>query len=125
MREFDTREITVAMEQLKSSRKKGIAEQFKFKTKGPYIILKKAIPGSYCMQGLYFIEGIGSPGRKFKTPTTRMDNIPSIMVLHKHVDVSATIFATILVPLVNKPMETFLGVIKRGNYQAYILESRW
>ena len=47
------------------------------------------------------------------------------MVLHKYVDGVDTIFATMVVPLVNNMLETWLGVIRRGTYQAASEDSRW
>ena len=47
------------------------------------------------------------------------------MVLHKYVYWVDTIFATMVVPLVNNMLETWLGVIRRGTYQAAAEDSRW
>ena len=59
-----------------------------------------------------------------KESEARMENIPSTMVLHKHVYGSDAIFATIPVPLVNNPIVKWIGVIRRGSYQAEIEDSR-
>ena len=40
------------------------------------------------------------------------------MVIHKHADGVKTIFSTMEGPLVKNPMEKWLGVIRRGSYQA-------
>ena len=54
-----------------------------------------------------------------------MENIPSNVVLHKHVDVADAIFATISIPLVkNLPVKWF-GVIKRVTYKAAAEDSSW
>ena len=47
------------------------------------------------------------------------------MVLHKHVDGADTRFATMEGPLVNNPLGKWIGVIRRGSYQAASEDSRW
>ena len=47
-----------------------------------------------------------------------MENTPFKMVIKKHVDQAETIFTTMSGPLVNNPLEKWLGVIRRGSYQA-------
>ena len=54
-----------------------------------------------------------------------MENIPSTMVLHKHVDGAENRFATIAGPLEKNPLEKWLGVIRRGTYQAAYEDIRW
>ena len=66
-----------------------------------------------------------NPEKKVKKSAAKMENIPSTMVLHKHVDVADTIFATMLGPLVNNPLGKWLGVIRRGTYQEVSEDSRW
>ena len=77
------------------------------------------------MHSFPFCEGIGRPGIKVKESADRMENIPSTMVLHKHVDGTDTIFSITAGPLYNNPLEKWLGVIRRGNYQAASKDSRW
>ena len=50
--------------------------------------------------------------------------MPSTMLLHKHVDGADTIFSTMSVLLVKKPLLKWLGVIRRGSYQASAEDSR-
>ena len=50
--------------------------------------------GSYWLQRFPFCEGIGRSVRKLKQSAARMENIPSIMVPHNHVDGEDTIFFT-------------------------------
>ena len=76
----------VVRKQVKSSIKDGISQKLVFKTKGPYIVIDKAAPISYWLQRLLFCEGLGISGRKVKESAARMENIPSTMVLHNHVD---------------------------------------
>ena len=54
-----------------------------------------------------------------------MENIPSTVVLHKHVDGEDTRFATMAGPLTNNPLGKLLGVIRRGTCQAASEYSRW
>ena len=54
-----------------------------------------------------------------------MENIPSNMMFHKHVYGMETIFSTVEGPLVDNTLEKYLGVIRRGNYQAAYEDSRW
>ena len=54
-----------------------------------------------------------------------MENIPSTMVLHKHVDDADTIFTTMSVPLENNILEKWLGVIRRESYQEVSEDIRW
>ena len=54
-----------------------------------------------------------------------MEKIPSIMVLHKHVEGSDTIFSTMSVSLINNPLVKWIGVIRRGTYQAASEDIRW
>ena len=87
--------------QVKSSIKYGTAQKLVFKTKGPYRVLKKAIPKAYWIQRLTFCESLGRPGRKVEESATRMEKIPSTMVLHKNVDEADTRFAIMAGPLMN------------------------
>ena len=54
-----------------------------------------------------------------------MENIPSTMVFHKHVDGANIIFSTMAGPLANNPLEKWIGVIVIGTYQAASEDSRW
>ena len=111
--------------QAKSSIKDGIAQKLVSKTKGPYIVLEKDTPISYWIQYLSLCEGIGRPGRKVKKSAARMENTPSTVVLHKYLDRSDTRFSTIKGPLLNNLLGKWLGVIRRGTYQAAYEDSRW
>ena len=72
-----------------------------------------------------FYEGIERPGIKVKESAAGTEKIPSIMVIHKHVDGSDTKFSTMAVPLVNNPLLKWLGLIITGAYQAAAEDSRW
>ena len=54
-----------------------------------------------------------------------MEKIPPTMIIHKHVSGADTIFFTMPGPLVNNPLGKWLGVIRRGSYQAAAEDSRW
>ena len=60
-----------------------------------------------------------------KESSARMEKIPSIMVLHKHLDVVDTIFSNMAVLLANTPWGGCIEVIRRGAYQAASEDSRW
>ena len=60
-----------------------------------------------------------------KEPEARKKNIPSTMVLHKHLDGADTIFATMSGPLANNTLEKWIGVIIRGTYQSASEDSMW
>ena len=94
----------VVSNQVKSSRKDGVSQKPVFKTNRPYRVLEKDTPRSYWLQSLPFCESLGRPENKLKESVTRMEKIPSAMVLHNHVDGSETIFYTMLGPLVNNTM---------------------
>ena len=54
-----------------------------------------------------------------------MDNIPSTMVVHKHLDGVDTIFAAMAGLLAKKYLEKWTGVVRRGTYQESSEDSRW
>ena len=58
------------------------------------------------------------PGIKVKELTARMENIPSTMVIHKHIDGADNRFDTMAGTLTKYSFEKWLGVIRRGTYQA-------
>ena len=51
-----------------------------------------------------------------KDSASRMENIPSTMVIHKNLDVLETRFSTMVGPLVKNTLGKFLGVIRIGAY---------
>ena len=57
--------------------------------------------------------------------SVKMEKIPSNMVLQKYVYGPGTIFYTISVPLLKDTMGKWLGVIRRGTYQAAVGDIRW
>ena len=61
-----------------------------------------------------FCEGLGRPGIKVKEYAVSMEKIPSTMVLNKHVNGTETRFTTMSGPLVNNPLEKWLGVFRKG-----------
>ena len=60
-----------------------------------------------------------------KEPVSRIEKIPSTMVLNRHAYGSDTIFTTMSGPLVNSPLGKCLGVIRRVSYQAPSEYSIW
>ena len=67
---------------------------------------------------------MGRPVIKVKESAARVENIPSTVVIHKHVYGMDTIFYTITGPLANNTLGELLVVIKRGTYQAAAEDSR-
>ena len=61
---------------------------------------------------------MGRTVKKVKELEAKIKN-PSTMVIYKHVDVADTRFATMLIPLVNIPMEKCLELIIRGTQKGY------
>ena len=58
-----------------------------FKTKGHYRILEKLTSTSYCIQNILFYEGLEMPGTSIKESASRLEIIPSNLLLHNnHVD---------------------------------------
>ena len=60
-----------------------------------------------------------------KESAARIEKIISTMVLHKYVDGGDSIFATISGPLTNNLLGKWLGLIRRGTYQAASEDSWW
>ena len=60
-----------------------------------------------------------------KELSARMENIPSTVVIHKPVYGADTRFSTMEGPLANNHLRKWLGVIRRGTYQAASKDSRW
>ena len=60
-----------------------------------------------------------------KEPAARMEKISPTMVLHKHIYQVDTRFYTMEGTLVNSTMGKWLGVIRRGTFQAAYENSRW
>ena len=104
MREFDTGDLAVVRKQVKSNIKDGVSQILVFKKKVTYRVLDKASPRLYRLHCLHFCEGLRRPGIKVKESTARMKNIPSTMVIHKHIDGGETIFSTMAGPVANNPL---------------------
>ena len=60
-----------------------------------------------------------------KESLARIEKIPSAMVIHKHVDGAGTILFTMEGPLTNNPLGKWIGLIRRGTYQAAPEDIRW
>ena len=101
-----------------------VYQKLTFKTKGSYRVPEKATYISNWFQCLNFCEGLGRPGIKVKEHTAWMEKIPSTMVLHKHVYGTETIFTTMAGPLEKITSGKWLGVIRRGIYEAASEDSR-
>ena len=125
MREFYTGDLFIVRKKVKSSIKGGIFHKLLFKIKGPYRVLEKDTLGSYWLQHFPFFEVLGRPRKKVKDSASRMEKIPSTMVLHKHVGGEDNRFSTMSGPLVNNPLVKFIRGIIRGTYQETSEDIRW
>ncbi len=88
-----------------------------FKSRGPYRVLEPANPGSYIIQKLPFLDNLGSMGRRIKESAARMERNPSTLVIHKRPDGADTRMASMRHPLVNNPVQKWLGAIDSGAYR--------
>ena len=60
-----------------------------------------------------------------KGSASRMEKIPSTVAIQKNVDGADTIFYTMTGPLVENPLEKWLGAIRIGTYQVASEDIRW
>ena len=116
-REFDIGDLVIVRRQVQSRAVAGVSAKLTFKAKGPYRVIEKLNPGSYSIQKLPFLEGLGQPGRILKESAARMEKIPSTLVLHKRTDGVDTRLASIRSPLAPSPLERWLGVLDCGAYR--------
>jgi hypothetical protein len=116
-RTFTAGDLVIVRKQVKSNADRGIAGKIVFKSRVPYRILEQANPGSYWIQKLTFLDGLGSTGRRVKESAARMERIPSTLVVHKRPDGADTRMASMRHPLVNNPVQKWLGAIDSGVYQ--------
>ena len=116
-RTFTAGDLVIVRKQVKSNADRGIAGKIVFKSRGPYRVLEQANPGSYWIQKLPFLDGLGSTDRRVKESAARMERIPSTLVVHKQPDGADTCMASMRHPLVNNPVQKWLGAIDSGAYQ--------
>ncbi len=116
-RTFAAGDLVIVRKQVQSNSDRGIAGKIVFKSRGPYRVLEPANPGSYWIQKLPFLDGLGSTGRRVKESAARMERIPSTLVIHKRPDGADTRLASMRHPLVNNPVQKWLGAIDSGAYQ--------
>jgi hypothetical protein len=116
-RTFTAGDLVIVQKQVKSNVDRGIAGKIVFKSRGPYRVLEQANPGSYWIQKLPFLDGLGSTGRRVKESAARMERTPSTLVVHKRPDGADPRMASMRHPLVNNPVQKWLGAIDSGAYQ--------
>ena len=116
-RTFEPGDLVIVRKQVKSRSAEGISAKLTFKARGPYRVIEPAHAGSYWLQKLPFLQGLGRPGRRMKQSAARMEKIPSTLILHKHADGADTRFASFRSPLAPNPLEKWLGVLDRGAYR--------
>jgi hypothetical protein len=115
-RTFTAGDLVIVRRQVKLNADRGIAGKIVFKSRGPYRVLEQANPGSYWIPKLPFLDGLGSTGRQVKESAARMERIPSTLVVHKRPDGADTCMASMQHPLVNNPVQKWLGGIDSGAY---------
>jgi hypothetical protein len=116
-RQFYPGNLVLVKKQVRSRNALGIAAKIVFKSRGPYWVMEQANPGSYWLQKLPFLEGLGVPGRRMKESAARMEKIPSTLILHKRPDGADTRFASLLRPLTDSPLQNWIGAIEYGEYR--------
>ena len=116
-RKFAAGDLVIVRKQVKSNADRGIAGKIVFKSRGPYRVLEPANPGSYIIPKLPFLDNLGSMGRRVKESAARMERIPSTLVIHKRPDGADTRMASMRHPLVNNPVQKWLGAIDSGAYR--------
>jgi hypothetical protein len=116
-RTFAAGNLVIVRKQVQSNTNRGIAGEIVFKSRGPHQVLEPANPGSYWIQKLPFLDGLGSTGRRVKESAARMERTPSTLVIHKRPDGADTRLASMRHPLVNNPVQKRLGAIDSGAYQ--------
>jgi hypothetical protein len=122
---FDVGDLVIVRKQVKSNTSKGISAKLLFKTKGPYRVIKKITPGSYRLQKLPFLQGLGRPGRFRKENGARMEKLPSTLILHRKVDGADTRFSQLHGDFADTPLYKWLGVLRHGAYQQAPVDSAW
>jgi hypothetical protein len=117
-RTYTPGDLVIVRKQVKSNADRGTAGKIVFKSRGTYSVLEQANPGSYWIQKLPFLDGLaGSTGRQVKESAARMERIPSTLAVHKGPDGADTRMASMRHPLVNNPVQKWLGAIYSGAYQ--------
>jgi hypothetical protein len=79
-RAFDIGDLVIVRKQVKSNTSKGISAKLFYKTRDHYRVIKEITPGSYRLQKLPFLRGLGHPGRFRKENGARMEKNP----VHPH-----------------------------------------
>jgi hypothetical protein len=96
-RTFALGDIVIIKKRVQSKASQDKAATIVFKSsRGPYRVLEPANPGSYWIQKLPFLEGLGMPGGSVKESAPRLEKIPSMLVLHKRPDGADTHFALLV-----------------------------
>jgi hypothetical protein len=124
-RMFDIGDLFIVRKQVKSNTSKGISAKPLFKTRGPYRVIDRITPSSYCLQKLPFPPGLGRPGRFCKENGARMEKLPSKFIIHRKVDGADTRFSQLHEEFAKTPLNKWLGVLRHGAYQQAPSDSTW
>jgi hypothetical protein len=121
-RTFAAGDLIIVRKQVKSNAdRRGIPGKIVVKSRGPYQVLEQANPGSYWIQKLPFLDGLGNMGQGVKESTARMQwpewNASPSLVIHKQPDGADTRMASMRHLLVNNPVQKWFGAIDSGAYQ--------
>jgi len=115
---FDIGDLVVVRKQVKSNAAKGFSAKLVFKTKGPYRVIDKVNHGSYMLQKLPFLHGMGQQGHLRKKSAARMTKIPSTLILHQKPDGVDSRLMRMNGTLAESPLEKWLGLLKCGSYES-------
>ena len=112
---FATGDIVIVKKQVKS-RDDNPAKQM-ISTRGPYRVLEPAEQqGSYYLQHIPFMQGLGKRGKHVKESAAWMEKLPSTLVIHKRANGIDSRLASLETPAVRNPLEKFLQIHQYRTY---------
>jgi hypothetical protein len=114
---FQVGDIVIVKKQKKSVAGE-LSAKLVFKAKGPYRILEKEAEGNgYKIQLIPFNKGDRRPGRIQKESATRMEKLPSTVIISKKADGVDTRLAQMESKHVMNPLENALGAYEFAEYK--------
>lgn len=116
-RTFELGDLVIVRRLVQSSVEAGRVAKLSLKARGPYIVIRRANPGSYIVRKIPFLQGAGQRGRERKVKVELMEKLPSTLCVHKKVDGTDTRFIAMEHQQVGNPLEPSLGVHRFGRYQ--------
>ena len=91
--------------------------KLKIKARGPYRVLEEIKLGTYWIQRIPFLKDNGKPGKRLKESATRMERIPTTVVVHKIAQGADSSYATLNRPYIPNPVEQTFGPHQFGVYR--------